>query len=223
MRITAILLARALARIDVDELNLNGTVRFADIVAPLVKEYDFKKYPVSSEDFDPDKGIKFHQGKSEGKVIGLLNIFSGLIALESLSSTADSKMLLERLLTWGRDNIGLTYSDGLIRRWGYVSQISFDSDIPLLKMLSGPVNDLSAKTGEYVDGLFAEGLKYELSKIVVGHDPLVRQGNIASVTIEHRSNLKFSDNKFFSEAPLPTDIHIKFLQELEQDVMERQK
>ena len=55
----------------------------------------------------------------------------------------------------------------------------------------------------------------------IGHDPLTRKNSIAGISIEHRANVKFSDNKFFSEAPLPTDLHIKFLQELEKDVMEQ--
>ncbi|HET9086366.1 MAG TPA: hypothetical protein VFN53_02470, partial [Acidobacteriaceae bacterium] len=65
-----------------------------------------------------------------------------------------------------------------------------------------------------------EGLQYQPSQIWVGHDPGVRKNAIASFMIAHRVNTSFSENIFFSEAPLPTDLHIKFLNEFEKDVME---
>jgi hypothetical protein len=223
MQVMSIPKARAVALIEIDELNTNGTIRFADIVAPLVEKYGFLTYPTKAEDFDPEKGVKFHSGKADGKVIDLLNIFPGLITLETLSSTSDSKAILEKLLAWGRDHLGLTYSEGLIKRWGYISHIVFYSEVPLLSMLSRPLQDLAKKTGDFVDGNFREGLVYEVSKVVIGHDPLRRQGSIAGISIEHRANMQFSENKFFSEAPLPTDLHIKFLKELEQDVIAQSK
>jgi hypothetical protein len=223
MRIAAIIKARAVALLDIDELNLNGTVRFADIVAPLVQKYGFLTYPTKPEEFDTEKGIKFSSGRSGDKVVELLSVYTGLITLETLSSTADSREVLEEVLRWGRDNLGLTYKDGMIRRWGYISQLVFYSDIPLLSLLSKPLQNLSRKTGEFVDSLFEEGLIYDVTRVNIGHDPLARKNGIAGITLEHRANVKFGDNKFFSEAPLPTDVHIKFLQELEEEVIEFNK
>jgi hypothetical protein len=221
MQVTSIVKARAVALVEADELNFNGTVRFADIVSPLVEKYGFLTYPIKPEDFDPDKGIRFHSGKVGGKVIDVLTIFPGLITLETLSSTADSKALLEDLFTWGQERLGLTYSAGMIRRWAYISQIVFYSEIPLLSMLSKPLQNLAKKTGEVVDGIFKEGLVYDVGKVVIGHDPLTRRNSIAGISIEHRANVKFAENKFFSEAPLPTDLHIRFLQEFEKEVMQQ--
>ena len=222
MQVVAVAKARAVALIDIDELNLRGTVRFSDIVAPLVDTFHFEKFPTSKEEFDPDKGVRFESGKFGELTISLLNIFPGLITLESLSNTDDSRNILEHILEWAAKNVGLTYSSGMIKRWGYISQLIFYSDYPLLQMMSPSLNKLAKKTTDVVDGLFGEGLVYEVSKIIVGHDPLKRQGSIAGVSIEHRANTLFSANKFFSEAPLPTDAHISFLQELEQDLVKSQ-
>lgn len=219
MQIASIVKARAVALIEIDELNLRGTARFSEIVAPLVEAFKFENFPESKEDFDPDKGVKFGSGRFGELVIHTLNIFPGLISLESLSNTADSRTMLEHILEWAAENIGLTYSKGMIRRWGYISQVVFYCDYPLLQMISMPLNSLAKKTTEIVDGLFREELKYEVSKVMINHDPLARSGAIAGVTLEHRANVQFGANKFFSEAPLPTDSHIQFLQELEQDLI----
>jgi hypothetical protein len=220
MQVTAILKARAVALMFVDELNLSGKMRFADLVSPLIKQYGFLTYPLKPEDFDSAKGIKFGSGRSDDKVIDLLTFYPGLITLETLSSTTDSRDVLENMLQWGKEELGLTYHDGMVRHWAYISQISFNSDFPLLSHLSKPLHNLGLKTGQAVSAFFGENLPYEVAKVNVGHDPLSRSNAIAGVTIEHRSNTPFGENRFFSEAPLPTDLHIQFLKELEAEVLE---
>jgi hypothetical protein len=111
----------------------------------------------------------------------------------------------------------------MIRHWGYISQISFNSDFPLLSSLSKPLQNLARKAGEAVSGFFGEALPYEASKVIVGHDPTARKNAIAGITIEHRIDVPFGENRFFSEAPLPTDLHIRFLEELEADALESLK
>ena len=173
MQVTAILKARAVALIYIDELNLSGRLRFPDIVSPLVEKYGFLTYPTKPEEFDPEKGIKFGSGKSGDKVIDLLALYTGIISLETLSSTADSRHVLEDVLKWGAEKLGLTYRPA--------------------------------------------------SKVIVGHDPTARKNAIAGITIEHRIDVPFGENRFFSEAPLPTDLHIRFLEELEADALESLK
>lgn len=223
MQVTAILKARAVALIDIDELNFLGRLRFADIVPALVKEYGFLAFPTKMEDFNSENGIKFMSGKSGEKVIDSLAVYTGLITLETLSSTSDSREILEGILKWGSKELGLTYKDGMIRHWGYISQISFYTDFPLLSSLSMPLQNLARKTGECVSDFFGEELAYEVARVNVGHDPNARKNAIAGLLIEHRANVQFGENKFFSEAPLPTDLHIKFLKELEADVLESLK
>jgi hypothetical protein len=223
MHVTAILKARAVALIYIDELNLSGKVHFPDIVSPLVEKYGFLTYPTKPEDFDSEKGIKFGSGRSGDRVIDLLAIYTGIITLETLSSTSDSRDVLEGILRWGTEKLGLTYKDGMIRHWGYISQISFNSDFPLLSSLSKPLQNLAQKTGKAVSGFFGETLPYEIAKVNVGHDPTARSNPIAGVTIEHRATVPFKENRFFSEAPLPTDLHIQYLNELEADVLESMK
>jgi hypothetical protein len=223
MKLASIVTARAVARIDIDEFNLKGTIRLSDIVPILVRQFDFLVFPSKPEDFDANKGIAFGSGKVGNKVVDVLKIFAHSITIECLSSTDDAKAALEEILSWCREELGLTYKDGMISRWGYISQITFYSDFPLLNAISAPLLNLARKTGKAVDDIFGEGLEYEVTKVNVGHDPLMRQNGIAGITIEHRANVKFGDNKFFSEAPLPTKLHIKFLEEFEVEILKASK
>jgi hypothetical protein len=66
--------------------------------------------------------------------------------------------------------------------------------------------------------MFGEDIKYQLTFISVDHDPLTRKHPIGRFSIQRRDNVPFSEDKYFSDAPLPTDIHLKLLERLEADL-----
>lgn len=223
MRLAAISKARALAMIELDEFNVGGKVRFVDCVAPLVERYGFATFPQKPEDFDlENKGVKFESGKSGDLTIDSLVIYSGALFIDTFSSTEDSQRIMLEMLEWGREALGLSYSAGMLKKWGYVSDIVFYTDFPLLASSSSPLQKLAQKTSGVTEKLFG-GLKYEPASFRISHDPALRKYGIASLSIEHRVNSLFAENKYFSEAPLPTDLHIRFLEEFEADVLESLK
>jgi hypothetical protein len=223
MKLAAITKARALAIIELDELNVGGKVRFSDCIAPLVHRYGFQVSPQKPVDFDlGDKGVRFESGKAGEITIDSLTIYSGAIFVDTLSSTKDSQEILTGMLEWARGELGLSYQDGMIRKWGYISDLLFYTDFPLLASFSPPLQRLAQKTSSVTEKLWG-GLKYQSMAIQIGHDPTARKSGIASLSIQHRINSSFAENKYFSEAPLPTDLHIKFLEEFEVDVLESLK
>ncbi len=222
MRLASVPRARAIAFIEIDELNMGGKVRLADCVGPIVERYQFAAFPQKLEDFDLEKGVTFGSGKAGNLVIDSLVIYTGAMYLDTLSSTADSSRILLEMLEWGYEALGLSYTEGMVKKWGYISQLVFYTDFPLLCSLSSPVQKLAQKTSGITEELFG-GLKYEPMSITIGHDPMARKHGIAGLMIQHRVNTQFSENKYFSEAPLPTDLHIKFLQEFEIDVSDSMK
>jgi hypothetical protein len=219
MQLAGITKARALAVIELDELSLGGKVRFADCVSPIAERYKFLTFPQKAEDFDLEKkGAKFESGKDGDLAIDSLVIYSGALYVDTFSSTAESQRILEEMLAWGAGALGLTYRPGMIKKWGYISDIVFYSDIPILVHMSPPVQRLAEKVSGVTEGLW-NGLKYEPINLSIGHDPTARKNAIASLFIQHRVNSAFSENKYFSEAPVPTDLHIKFLEEFEADIL----
>lgn len=223
MEITSVLKARAILFIELDELNREGKIRLADCVQPLVEKYGFLGFPTKFEDFDlDDKGTIFQSGKAGDVLIDTLKIYNGAIVMDTLTTTQNSESLALELLRWGKDHFGLTFSPDLIRRVGYISHILFRTDFPLLAVSSSPAQRLAEKTSKVTERLFS-GLKYVNHSVSIGHDPQVRKNTVASFIIQHRANTLYEENKYYSEAPLPTDLHIQYLQEFEADVLEFQK
>jgi hypothetical protein len=219
MQVAAIIKARTLAFLEIDELNRNGSLRLTDIVPALVKRYDFSTYPTKVGDFNLTEGVAFTSGRRADIVIDTFKIYPSVIYVETLSSTEDSRRVILDILEWGAKELNLSYTDGMIARWAYVSHVTFFSDFPLLKAFSAPLDNLARKTSEQVSDIFGEDVAYHPMNFIIGHDPRLRRDAIAPFSIQQRANVKFDDNRYFSEAPLPTEMHIKFLEELEAETL----
>jgi hypothetical protein len=100
--------------------------------------------------------------------------------------------------------------------------VTFYSDVPVLAP-SPALERLAAATEQGVAELWKEPVHYEGMNITIGHDPLARKNPIASFILTRRAETKFSENKYYSEAPLPTDRHISLLEEYEAAVQENLK
>jgi len=215
LQLAAIILARVLGFIETADLDQRGKVFDPDFAQELVKRYKFQKFPKTVEDFDESKGVVFEEGKIGNKVIQKLTLFHTVLVLDTRSSTDDSKQLLEEMLLWGAAKFGLNYNPGGIKRFAYVSDLTFYSDVPILGAACQPLLNLVAKTSDALTEVWQEPIVYHPANLSIGHDPLARKNGIASFTITHRAESKWSENKYFSEAPLPTDMHIAFLEEFE--------
>jgi hypothetical protein len=221
LQLSAVILARVLGFVETFDLG-QGKIFFPEIVPEIVKRYHFQKFPTSLEEFDESKGVEFLEGKSGNKVIQKFVIWNSLLVVETRSNTSDSKQILEEMLVWGAEKFGLNYKSGMIKRFAYVSNLTFYSDAPILN-ISSALSNLAAKTSALITEIWQEPVSYEPLSVAVGHDPLSRKNPIATFTIQRRAETKFSENKYFSESPLPTDEHLKLLVEYEKDLLGSKK
>lgn len=216
MKSVTVLLARAVAFFDLSDLTPRGGLHFLDVGHELISRYGFQKSPQTLEDWKNDKGAEFLAGKAGTHVISKLLMWQTGITLETNTSTEVSKQILEEILGWGKEKLGITYSPDMLKHWAYISDLSFYSDVELLS--SPPVSRLAEKTSKAISDVLGEPLRYEPMVISIGHDPLARKYGRAPFSIQRRAESPFSDHKYFSEAPLPTDLHIRLLTEFESDV-----
>jgi hypothetical protein len=216
LQLSAIILARVLGYIEPIDLNPRGTIFYPEFTHELVERYKFQKFPQKLEEFDESKGVEFHQGKIGDKIIQKFVIWNTILVVETRSSTTDSKQILEEILVWATARFGLKFKPGMIKRFAYVSDLTFHSDVPILAG-NPAITRLATETSKAVSEIWQEPVQYEPMGVGVGHDPLSRRYAIASFMISHRAESRFTENKYFSEAPLPTDKHIALLEQFEAD------
>jgi hypothetical protein len=80
------------------------------------------------------------------------------------------------------------------------------------------VEKLTASVAKGVADVIGEDLKYDLAILSIDYDQLTRKHPLGKFSIQRRDNTPFSENKYFSDAPLPTDIHIQLLEQFEKDL-----
>ena len=83
MQRLAVLMARALAFIELAEINQNGTLYAPQVTKALVDRYKFVVFPTEAKQFDLEEGIEFRVGQAENIAIDRLTIFGGTILLRN--------------------------------------------------------------------------------------------------------------------------------------------
>jgi hypothetical protein len=222
MKNTGVLLARSLAYVELSLLDPKARIFYPDLIREITKEFSFQKAPGPAE-WEEKKGLEFKLGKTQDVILDGLKIFDTLVVVETHSNTSDSEKATHQIFNWAKDKFGLVYTPEMIRSWGYVSDVFFETDFPLLDAASKPLTALGTKVTDAMARIWREKLEYKPLILTVGHDPQLRKNGIAPFTIQLRAENHFSDNKWFSEAPLPTDLHFKLLQEFETDLLAASK
>ena len=219
MNVSAILLARVLGFFEIAALNPRNGLFFPDVTKELVQTFNFQTFPRTLEEWRDPNGSQFSSGKLGTVVIDKFVLFNNGIQVDTSTNTTESKRILLAILEWGKEKFGLSYSSGSIVRWGYVSNLVFASDVAILS--TPPLENLSIRVSDALTdegiGLGVRPLIYQPIFQAVGHDPLATKYGRAPFTIQRRLDVPFDDNKYFSEAPLPTDVHIELLRKFEQD------
>jgi hypothetical protein len=217
MELAAIHLARALAWVEPIDLNPKARVFYPELAEALMARYKFQKGPQKIEDFDEVKGVTFTAGKFGDTVIEQFIIYTYGLVLDTRTSTKESKRLIEEAMQWGSKEFGLVFKPTMVKRWQYVSQVTFYSDAALVGA-SVAFQKLAAGVEKGVAEILDENLGYELTTIMIDYDQLKRKHPLGRFSIQRRENTPFSDNKYFSDAPLPTELHLKLLEQFEAEL-----
>lgn len=220
MEITAVMLARIVAFIEVQELNPKGKAYYPDIVAALVKKFNFQIYPTKPEDFDESKGVRFAEGKFADGTIDQVQIFTHGMMVDTRLSTEASEKLLYSTLDWMKSELGLHFEERMIKRKGYGSQLTFESEMHLSK-LNPVVGNIAEVISTKLSNAMGQEVKYEPTALLFNLDQSVSKLVPGAFSIERRAEVPFSDRKYFSNAPLGTHDHIEILKAFETYLLTR--
>ena len=218
MNLASIASARAVAFVELNDLNPHGRVYFPAVTSMLVEKFRFQQYPSKLEDYDEQKGVVFAQGYTGDTVIDKITLWSSVIAVDMRTSTDDSVNLLRSILEWLRDEAGVRYEPAMIKRWAYLSQLTFYSDADM-DLVSPALKRLSNKLTVQMAELYQKSAEFRMASVALNFDRTVTPFAVAQFSIERRADTPYADNKYFSAAPIPTATHIKLLEEFEWDVM----
>jgi len=219
MKVLAIALARYIGIVETVELDPFGKIFYPPLVAAIAERYAFQNVPKTYAEMDEAKGIVFNDGYWEGVAIQKLSILAGGIVIETRSSTQDSEKIAKDGLEWLASEHGLNYKEGMIKREGHMSQVIFQTNTRILAHLNPALTALSEKMSSNLGSLAGTKSSFETTQILIHIDTLTRKYPSAGFTIQRRIEVPFEDGKYFSEAPIPTAVHIGILEQFEADII----
>lgn len=215
MNVSAVLLARTIALFDVADLSPRGELFGPRLVDILKERFQFSK--VSTEDVD-QKGIVFKTGQYEGQTILDLTLYDDGIKLDLQSSTDDGKRFLIENLTQLANEGVISFRPDMVKRWGFVSNLSFYSEYDLDEL----VHPALLRLGNKVEGLVREraglSLNFRAASVDLNFDRTILNPAISSFSIQRRGSTPFGEKKYFSASPLETRDHISLLASLEKEL-----
>ncbi len=214
MKLAAILLARVAAWVEVEELTPQNQVGRVRLSEGLRERYSFLKAPQTLEEFDVQKdGIQFQSGRHHDIVIERLVFYMKGIVVETRSSTTDCEKVLADLVAWIQEQAGVSEAVRIIRTI-YLSQLTFYSDRSL-ELVNSRLGHLANWLSDRITEGMRTRLEYGVIGIHFGFDELTYQLSPGRLVIERRADAPFSENKYFSAAPLRTEDHLEFLRRFE--------
>jgi len=186
-----------------------------DFVKGMVERYGFQKFPRTIEEYrQPSTGAVFTLGKMGNIVIESYTVYPRGLVVDTRSSTDDSERVLKDITDWFCTLSGIQPpADGITRRF-YLSQVNFRSQRSL-DALNTNLHLLAARLTEIVSGHAKQHLDFQTTAINFQFDVTEGVSYSLPLRIERLEGAQFSENKYFSAAPLKTDEHIHFLEEFE--------
>jgi len=209
MKLLSVGLARAFWFMDVNELNPHGQDLFTHLFPSFVGDYKFKTYPAPGQDFKD--GMKFIGGefvKDDGTVIGLnVTVYTNGISADTFSSTKDSEDFLKEALD-ELPQIGFAFDEEMVQRREYNSQVTVK--------FSGRLEYLNPRLLEFANILssVSGGIKFDTSAIELWPDQTILNKPV-NFSFQRKSGDPSDSDRYWSQAGVPTDVHLKLLQQLE--------
>jgi hypothetical protein len=218
MKVAAINLSRVLAFVELSDLNPRGAVSMTRITPTLVDKASFRLFPTTLEQFDETKGITFEDGIWDGIPVEKMTVYNNGIMMDTRSGTDVSLRLIREILAWSVNEFGLVLPENALQRIRFLNQFTFYSDA-LAKLGWSPIRGLADSLSEHLAEITGKSREYQVVRIDIDFDRLEQQVPIAPLTIQRRGLASFEDNKFYTEAPLPTDAHIALIGEFESSLL----
>jgi hypothetical protein len=214
IEILAVQTARVILHFRTAELNPAGLAILPDITTALVERYGFITYPQKAEDYDEQKGVSYEIGKWNDRAIGRLALYDTGLLVDTGSSTDDSEAILRDALTWASETFGLAFRAEWFNRRVYLSELIVKCEKPLTA-LNPALATLAAKLSKRVSEIMDLTLPYEVTALSFGFDPFLTKNAMAGFRIDRLADVRFSENRYYAVANLPTEEHIEYLKEFE--------
>ncbi len=189
-----------------------------ELIHAAALRYSFLKTPTVEELLKRE--IHFKVGKFQDIQIQDFDIYGDGLIASSASDTDKTLAFLQDVTDWADETYG--YSTSIVAKpeTYFESAIIVKSDVDLV-LATTPKVEIASLVGRAFKQASSIDAKFESTGLIVDTDALSFSGRRKPVqfSIERRVGFPFTENVFFSQAPLPTQAHLEVLRTIEDLVL----
>ena len=209
--------ARSIWLFDVRDLNPTG-LSVIPFFSEIKDRYHFLVWPKSPEELSwtdsSAKGIRFADGsfsiENQLRNVSVIFYNDGVIA-DTGSNTRDTDLFLQDLLTFAARHFGLECRTDLVHKKQYLSELMVRPRCDL-----GATCEKISKLADMLNAIIVSGPKLQWFGFELRPDPRPDAGGASGFKFEREVGIPAAQNRYYSLAPLPTDDHLRLLNEFEQ-------
>ncbi len=213
--------ARSVWLFDISDLNPKGKDFTEELVAWIRDRYSFVTIPdlkdvLAKSGTDKAIGLIFQRGRfqtadgSFSEIVSLA-IHNDGIVIETTSSTQEADRIAADLLSATAKQFGLAYEPDMVRKRLYVSTVIVKSEMALDAVhpgLTAFADRISAALGN------GPSPSFRLAGLAFWTEPN-DNGVHKTFTVVPQAGKPLSEHRYYSEAPLQTEDHLRLLEDLE--------
>jgi len=217
MHVLKVINARAVWLFPIEDFNPHGKSIGNDLINWLKSTYRFQKYPATEFDLDAEtKSLTFAGGQfkttSGENIYVSLTIYNDGLLANTQSSTENADEFLSEGIAGATEALGLP-APQTIRRKLYFNEMDVRIDKPLT-LLNPKLQAIANRLTE-LRQWDQHSVRFEFSGITCFPEPLA-QSSVAGFALERKISTDWSENRYYTRAPLKTSDHIQLLTEFEQ-------
>ena len=234
MKIKNVKLARSIWLLDLQDLNPRGRDIAGQIFDWVRQRYGFvvgpdpraplaenSTSPVRSGNQPVSTGAVFENGRFQVRdqvviEITKLAVYNDGIVVDTSSSTTSCDEFAQDLLTTAASEFSLAYDEETVRKRMYLSELIVHSGISF-----DAINPRLAAFAQRITAAFPEETKpqFRIAAIQFWSEPN-DAGKHRIFTLEQQVGKASTEHRYFSQAPLQTNDHLRLLEELERALIE---
>lgn len=211
MNLLAVGLARSIWLFQIADWNTHGRAMHP-VFFSLIEQYKFLKVPKLNE-IDWQKGIKFEDGtfKNEAgdELTITLTVYPDGVIADTRSSTQDSDDFLNQALSLISGSFNYPEYQTVLRKKIYSSELY----IKIRQTLSHIHPDIMQFMDRISSSANSDSQPFRMG-ISFSSDPAIG-GTPLAFRLEPAAGFPFSEDRYYSAAPLQTDAHLRLLEEFE--------
>lgn len=218
MQLKAIIMTRVIGIVPRGQTDPFGKIFLPDILPHLIERYRFQRYPSVSE-INPSEGTILELGfAKECGTISKLTAYNDGLNIETRAHSMDAKAALISIYEWLAREHGLAYNDRMVRRWLYVTDLTFQSELDLTE-LNPVLQPICDAMSEYNSEIGRKDIQFRASRIAIDYDHSIVDFPQTPFLIERDKSASFSEGLYFSESPFPSERHLEILEQVERGML----